>query len=415
LIQQLSSEEGSALAEAAIVFPILVLILLWATALQDVLILKMKALEAVRFALWESTVLRDGAEIERDVQTRFADLRSPHDLNVGFTGLLLYPHPDDVRWKVSVDTQSAKVSMAGGVDRPSLPGPFSSAASAVLGALATTVDAELGREGFDPHGKAVATVAVESAGHAGSLGALASAQSLPNLSLAAPEAGQNPMQLVFDTWKAWPKPEGRQSPSPSQTYPVVEAAVSDRLRRVAFLGLSNAPGLSEARGLAHLVGRPLGTLAGGTLPDVFSVARMDGPERGPITILPPETPDVSWAPSDCLVQNRTEKCASHRLGDLRGSGKEPLTLDETAALGPKVDRSRYTLPFRIHTQWWTRSGGTNAGDGTGQDTNLRAPGRELTDENAYVRTWNCRGHFFSGSQRAQEADPDKRYGAGCDE
>ena len=54
-MRTLSGQSGSALVEAAILFPCLVLILFWSIAFTDVLILKLKASEAARFALWETT------------------------------------------------------------------------------------------------------------------------------------------------------------------------------------------------------------------------------------------------------------------------------------------------------------------------------------------------------------------------
>ena len=73
-------ERGSALTEAALVVPCLVLIVYWSSALSDVLVLKLKAAEAVRYALWESTVFKSPEQIDVDVQQRFADLRSPRQI-----------------------------------------------------------------------------------------------------------------------------------------------------------------------------------------------------------------------------------------------------------------------------------------------------------------------------------------------
>ena len=51
-MRHFSGESGSALVEAAILFPCVLLILYWSVALTDVLVLKLKASEAARFALW---------------------------------------------------------------------------------------------------------------------------------------------------------------------------------------------------------------------------------------------------------------------------------------------------------------------------------------------------------------------------
>ena len=67
----------------------------------------------------------------------------------------------------------------------------------------------------------------------------------------------------------------------------------------------------------------------------------------------------------------------------------------------------------MNTKYWTQSGGTNAGDGTGGDRNLQDPPAELTENNEYVKTYHCRGHFFAGAQHAQEGDPAQRYPTEC--
>src|SRR5205807_6114087 len=80
------SERGSAMVEAAIIFPCLVLILYWSAALTDVMVLKLKAAEALRYSLWEMTVFKPPAQINNEVQQRFVDLRSPKSINISYTG-----------------------------------------------------------------------------------------------------------------------------------------------------------------------------------------------------------------------------------------------------------------------------------------------------------------------------------------
>ena len=77
LRQAAGRERGSALVEAALIMPILVILLYWAIGMTDIMVLRTKASEAARFALWENTVFRAPAEISQDVTTRFRDLRSP--------------------------------------------------------------------------------------------------------------------------------------------------------------------------------------------------------------------------------------------------------------------------------------------------------------------------------------------------
>src|SRR5207253_2347216 len=99
LMRSLRTEDGSALVESAIVFPCLVLILYWSIALTDVLVLKLKASEAARYALWETTVWKPPSQIDRDVQARFQDLRSPASVQNAYTGLLMYPQASNLLWQ----------------------------------------------------------------------------------------------------------------------------------------------------------------------------------------------------------------------------------------------------------------------------------------------------------------------------
>jgi len=113
-MRALREERGSALVEAAILIPVLVLILYWSGALTDVLVLKLKASEAARYALFETTVWKTPAQIDQEVRTRFADLRSPAPLAMKSTGLLLYPKSSDLSFRTAVDTTSTEVRLAGG-------------------------------------------------------------------------------------------------------------------------------------------------------------------------------------------------------------------------------------------------------------------------------------------------------------
>src|SRR4051794_16084369 len=184
------SEDGSALVEAAILFPVLVLILYWSSALTDVLVLKLKAAEAVRYALWETTVFKPPAQIQDEVQRKFIDLRSPRDVTVQGTGLLLAPRLPNPGFRVDLDTTSKKVSIGG------------------------ALDAEMEREGFNIRGKAVARVSVGPGSPDGSPilngGRLLAADlgrpsSLAKMLLQVPLPSERPMELIFDTWKAWPR------------------------------------------------------------------------------------------------------------------------------------------------------------------------------------------------------------------
>jgi hypothetical protein len=66
-----------------------------------------------------------------------------------------------------------------------------------------------------------------------------------------------------------------------------------------------------------------------------------------------------------------------------------------------VDRTRYTVPYRINTAWWRRAGGLDRELETPHLEPVKAP---LATDNEYVKSYRCRGHFFGGSRRAQRAN-----------
>jgi len=391
-----ASENGSALVEAAIVLPCLLALICWSAALTDVLVLKLKAAEALRYALWESTVFKSPRQIDLDVRQRFADLRSPRRVNLEHTGLWLYPRARDLSWRADVDLTSMETSLGG--------------------APGTSPDAAARTMRFNTHGSALARVTLARA-QEDPLSPIPRGADLPgpsmrSLDFQAPLPSQRPMQLVFDSWKAWPKPapytftaaDVDPAISPSRTYPEVERQVSAQVRAIAFSGASRIPWFRELGRLFARTFRPGFTeaLAGGTLPEIFSAGRMDerGSNRGPITILPPERDGPAWVPHRCEVAGKDVPCPTQRAGDVTTAGDAPRFIDGEHGIGDGTDRTRYTVPYRINTAWWRQPGGVDRELGSSRIAPVKAG---LAKENAYVKSYRCRGHFFGGSRAAQRA------------
>ena len=422
-----TEDQGSALTEAAIVFPCLVLAICWSAALTDVLILKCKAAEALRYALWENTVFKPPARIDGEVRSRFADLRSPSRVRMQSTGLLMYPLARNLAWRAEVDSTTAEVALGGSSQLEKTGAPWDRFLDAVAGSFSRSVDAATAAMRFNTRGIAIARVALEHARHdtrspilqGGDLpglrggGDLGHGRPLGDLHLQAPLPWQRPMQLVFDTWKAWPKPAAYTltgagadlSTLPSRTYPEVEKQVSAQVARIAFFGVE---GIDGFRDLRDFVGRVMRsgvsrTLAGGTLPDIFSTGRMDdiATNRGPITILPPERASESWVPHECEIAGALVPCPTQRAGDVTTSGAAPRYLDGGHSIGDRVDRTRYTVPYRIQSTYWRRYGGM---DRELDSTELAPVDPRLSAGNGYVKSYRCRGHFFAGSTKAQVAN-----------
>src|SRR6266849_1725039 len=409
-MRRLGGQDGSALVEAAILFPCLLLILYWSIALTDVLVLKIKASEAARFALWETTVWKPAPQIEREVQQRFQDLRSPAGIQRASTGLLLSPRSSSLRWSAEVNTAAGEVTLAGNrapVGRG--PGILGSFVATVAGWMAGGVQAAMRHERFNTSGVASARVWLVHAGRDGSkvlaggdlLGRqgrndLGAPGSIADLTLTSPLPDRLPLQLVFDSWKAWPKPAAFQlsraptdlAVSPQQSPPEVEKQVAAQVGEVAFFGMRRQPWF---RALDSVVGRiqssrVTGALVGGRLPRIFSTGRMDSAERGPGTILPQGTQRV------CAVVSHAAK---------RLTGLDAFTEGE--------DVPRNTVPHSINSQYWRSSGGTEGGS----IPSLSPLPARLATTNQYVQAWSCRGRFFAGSIAPQEPDLRRRYRSPC--
>lgn len=437
-----STERGSAMVEAAIVFPVLVVIVMWSAAIADIMVLKLKAAEAARYALFETTVLHTGPQIDADVQARFVDLRSPASLNLSYTGLMMYPLAKDIAWLATVNTAASRVSLGGSARHVTgLPGLIGGFVDTVLGWITGSVDGAMRSQKFNTRGVASVRVTLQHArhdeqassilkggdllGHKGG-NDLDHSKGMTNYSFDAPLRSERPLQIVFDTWKAWPKPAAfttdgaptNVAVSPMQTYPTVEKQVSKQVEKIAFFGLTGQSWVTTLRDILNTIsGAGISqTILGGRLPDVLSSDPMDGAttkNRGPITILPVDRADASFVPQTCAGPNGgTQPCQSSRVGDVFSNGQTLLNSNE--AMGFGVDRTRFTVPYKINTSYWAQSGGTDNQSGNPDKVaKLTAPPLALTQKNEYVNAWNCRGHYFAGATAHGITVPSKRYGAAC--
>ena len=424
------SERGSALVEGAIVIPVLVLLMYWSAAITDIMVLKLKGQEAARFALWEMTVFRNPAQISTDVRNRFADLRSPASENKSFTGLMLYPQASNVIWSAQVQDQVQKVSLGGTWKPPSGPNGIGKYIGILLSFLSREVDAALTRQQYNVYGYAEATARLDRASHFGSailnggdlLGNkggkdLDHPASVANFSFQTPLRGERPMRLVFDSWKAWPKPPAytlNGAPTdvrvaPALSYPTVEEQVADQTDKIAFFGIKqNATVGKVINGLNKLFNSAVGRLlAGGHMPNLFSARPMDDQVNtghkweGPTTILPVERPDVSWAPGGSL--------GNQRLGS--ETPFTTMTGDDTLQMTGSVDHSRFTVPYKINTRYWTADGGATLDSLSGKTSAVKAA---IGQNNEYTKAFACRGHYFAGATGPQMTiDMKKRYKPAC--
>jgi hypothetical protein len=416
------------MVEMAIMAPVLVVLLYWAIAMTDIMVLRVKTAEAARFALWETTVFRTQNEIDGDVSGRFRDLRSPASINQAWTGLLLYPRAQDIVLRTRVRTNSP-VSIGGKVTIKGDTGPIDWVLNKLLGLVTGTVDGATRFFKFNTNGIADVRVTLVRASHMGSwimedgevLKGLSFDHSpqMTNLTFTAPAAGHNEMHLVFDTWKAWPKPAAFQpiasapknvNGSPMQTYQTVEEQVSAQVSQVAFYGLKQVGVITKITDwLQKVATSGVGTtLFGGKIPNILATSRMDSSTSGPITIRPVDQPDVNWTPR--YLGSNGQQEGSHRLGELASYGAAVYAPYPKTAMLDKEDPSRWTVPYKINSTYFTDDGGNDKNIGKVKRKPVKP---NITTNNEYVKTYRCRGHYFAGGVNAQETDFKKRYRPNC--
>jgi hypothetical protein len=148
---------------------------------------------------------------------------------------------------------------------------------------------------------------------------------------------------------------------------------------------------------------------------------MDSQRRGPITIRPVERPDVPWTPT--YTPPNGDQAGSARLGEIAGDGNPKYPPSPSVAMANGLNRqdpTRYTVPYKINSDYYKDPGlgGGFNGDGNGGNDSavLRlqhtAVPVQISKNNEYVKTYNCRGHYFAGSKVSQETQNSKRY-PGC--
>jgi hypothetical protein len=315
-----------------------------------------------------------------------------------------------------------------------------------MNSVSKVVDSWTANERFNTWGSASATVQLvharhrnsaimnggDFAGHLGNGQDLAAPNVLNDLSFSTPFTSERPLRLVYDTWKAWPKPAAYttngatgklvdpSTDAQKYSYPMVESMVSQQVNNIAFFGLGQYSWFNTLKStLGSFMSNSLVQAAiGGNAPSMFATGPMDHTvanatsvgipskrnfEPGPITILPVGAPDVNWVPGANQLNSR--------LGDI-GSKTTAITMnDDSNGMSAGADQSRYTVPYRINTRYWTADGGTNISNNS-MGARVSTPKNQIVN-NKYATAYACRGHYFAGSTKAQQPDRTKRYGSSC--
>lgn len=375
LIARLRRQRGSALTELAIISPLLVLVLLWSIAFTDMWVVKLKAQEATRFALWHIAAMQSPGDAQSEVARRYAKLHGDErpdgtNTHVG-TGLMTFPGTSGKNVTIASTASVVATQLVNAHYQPP-PGTgwFGRLLSVVqrfLGnAAAALLQPALRAFRFNLNGTAQTqvTLTAQQALFHTSGKPLFGVDFTPVAQLADFKAPGGQQQLTFDTWKAWPSPyhgqwDGKwQKPqvsdislSPTNGYEAVERNVAGQigsgLPAMTYGGLQNVPLLGTLNSiLQRVVCGPL------NIPCLMNGSTQRDPEKGPIAI-------------------------------------NPVT---------QLREGRYTVPYLLKSQYFNAEPGPNNGYSPSKSN---VPGY---NKNAYSDTYACRGNYYEGSRGPEAKD-----------
>lgn len=397
-----SDDSGTALTEFAIIAPLFVILIYWSQSFADLGILKLKAEEAARYAVWEMTAQRGTGAVGNEVRTRFADLASPVEYSGSEPeGALTW---DTVNVSLVAINDRVAAPFSGSIQQPSGGGGgiIGDAIEFVGKFLNKAADWVVERMDFETNGKAVASVQMtveNTLFPSGSvLGIFFDTGLNPTLTVRA----RSP-ELLWDTWKAWPGKTfgGTIETDPYETYAQVssrasapEKVVSKQVGEMKFFGIGNILGFAD--GVFNFI----------KMPPPFGSETWKEEESGdgPIAMLPGEPQRKSWQPG--------YQTPLQRIGDEWERSSTAVKLAPSGSANPGVDRQRFTTPNRVRAVYWD--------DPETHGENVRASSARIVPDNnnPYVDMYRCRDAYYMGSTREQlqhynQSDWARRAHTGC--
>lgn len=376
-------EEGAATVEFAIIAPAVILILLWSIFFSDIAMVKLKVLEAARFAVWEETAFRNPTEVQNDLKDRFHDLRSSDTDQVevskrGYMGIKLKDWTPTVKDDITVKfTGNADFGgSTGGVD-------------SALGSISKGLDWILNYAKLSPKIEASSDVSVEVENNI-IPGVELLKTKLRGKTLESPLKFSDKEYMVYNTWKAWPNRKSTVGSVKTnetdvyQTYPVAEKYVSEYMRNMAFFGLNKISLLNQMDKFVtklHLPW-PLSTQSFQATPNG---------KGGPVTMLPIAKINESWVPGHNQSPYRVGSKTFDGYNKSGNGFENPI---------PGIDRARPSIPYKIASPIWGQK--SAAGRVMGMLVSSCDGGyckyemKTSEQENDYYKSYQCRGHYYEG-------------------
>lgn len=381
--RRMAEDEGTALTEFAIVAPLFIVLIYWSQFFVDIGVLKLKAEEAARYAVWEMTAHRDAGAVANEVRTRFADLESPASLNG--------TRPAGTRSFTSVQFNRVDIQdrieakFAGNINRPPSDGSFlGNVIEGIAKFMGKAADWIIKQLKFDTKGMARAEIEMSvqntlfPTGNV--LGIFFDSGINPRVTVRA----RTP-NMLWNTWKAWPGKGfgGSVEADPYDTYPrisskasVPEEVVSKQVSKMTFFGVGDK--LSGADSVFAFL----------KLPGLFGAKtwKEKRPGDGPIVMLPGAPQTRSFQPG--------YQTPLQRIGN-EWQRTVQTTQAPSGSADPGTDRQRFTLPSNVKSAFWAK------GDDGGKGLRINAPAMVRDNANPYVQMYRCRDAYYMGAKREQ--------------
>lgn len=237
------ARRGAATVEFALLAPLLIVLVLWSNYFWDIQRVRLKGAELARYVAFERTVRTDVERIAAEAQERYKDLdgsTKTGDLHPSFEG----------RFTVSVTARNADAPLTSrSMSGQSTGGGLIAAANTAMSALGGTVDAVARQMRLESRLGAVQTdieLTMRNAFVPETIAMYTTGLGGDKLDMRMKER----FYLFHDTWRAWEPGD-----APSDSYARVEQRTYDRVRRIAYAGVS-----ANSGGVLDSVGAVLGVL-----------------------------------------------------------------------------------------------------------------------------------------------------------
>lgn len=238
------ASRGSSMVEFAIMAPVLIVLILWCNYFFEVQVARIKAAEVARYVGFERTVRKDVNVIANEAKQRYRDLNGTEKAGtkaLGFTN----------EFNLNVTAQNAAAPISGSLNEAGSKGGLGGLIGTITNLVGNSVEAIIGLLGFKTNQGAVqANVELR-----------VTNRIIPKKIVEYVSGfDDNRLDLVFqdrffvyhDTWRAWDNGLNHLN-----SYKPVEDKTYERVKKVAYLGLADSPGVS---GVLNAIGKVLDTL-----------------------------------------------------------------------------------------------------------------------------------------------------------